>query len=133
MIHSKGMTLMELLIVIAIIAILASIVMPNYLSYMEQARRADAVTGLENLRIQQEKWRRNNTSYASAVTNVGGSSTLEGHYTLSVTGASATGYTGLAVPVAGGAQASDTCGTFAINQDGPDTSGSYANNRCWRR
>ena len=39
---SRGMTLVELLIVVVIVAILASVALPSWNSQVQQARRADA-------------------------------------------------------------------------------------------
>ncbi len=50
----KGITLIELMIVIVIVGILASISIPTYRGYMQRARRADAKTALEQLRAAQE-------------------------------------------------------------------------------
>jgi len=56
-----------------------------------------------------------------------------GHYNISfVQNATATTFTVQAVPVAGGRQANDACGTFTINQAGVRTA--TGNNRdCWDR
>ena len=46
-----GFSLTELLIVIAIVAILASITLPSYSSYVYKTRRADAVASLLQLQL----------------------------------------------------------------------------------
>ena len=62
--YSKGITLVELLVVILIVGILAGIAVPVYTNYMVRARRADAKTVLEQVRAAQEMWRGERGSYA---------------------------------------------------------------------
>ncbi len=54
---NKGITLIELLLVILIVAILAAIAVPIYTNYMARARRSDAKVALEQVRAAQEMWR----------------------------------------------------------------------------
>ena len=60
----KGLTLIELLIVIIIVGILAAIAIPTYRGYMQRARRADAKTALEQVRAAQEMWRAEKGSFS---------------------------------------------------------------------
>ena len=55
--NQKGFTLIELMIVIAIIGILAAIAIPNFLSYQLRAKRAEAPTNLASIKIGQESYR----------------------------------------------------------------------------
>jgi type IV pilus assembly protein PilE len=125
----KGLTLIELLIVIVIVGLLAAVAIPIYTGYMQRARRADAKTALEQVRAAQEMWRAEKGSYAtdgggnSAETilqNTMGASntTISSYYTWSFTVKTATAFTAQATPV--GTQAGD--GWLEINQDGTKTS-----------
>lgn len=70
MVSNKGLTLVELLIVIVIIGILAAIAVPTYTNYMVRARRADAKTGLEQLRAAQEMRRAERGGYSTDITEL---------------------------------------------------------------
>lgn len=130
---NKGFTLIELMIVVAVIGIIAAIALPSYEDYVMRARRADAKTALLNVQLAQEKWRANNTTYG-ALSDLGISSTSDdGYYGVAVSGATATAYS--ATATAQGSQAADTdCGNFSINQDGTQSvSGSLSASACWNR
>lgn len=102
-----GFTLIEMMMVIAIMAILVTIVVPSYQDYMRKGKRSDGVSGLLKMQLSQEKWRANNTTYATFA-NLGSPTTEHGYYVLSVANNTATGYIGKAT--AQGEQAKDTEG-----------------------
>jgi len=60
-----GFTLIELMITVAIIAILSAIAMPSYLDYVRKGKRADARAQIQAASIAQEKYRLNNATYAN--------------------------------------------------------------------
>ncbi len=70
MISNKGLTLIELLIVIVIIGILAAVAIPSYTGYMQRARRADAKVALEQLRAGQEMRRAERGGYSTDITEL---------------------------------------------------------------
>jgi len=124
----RGLTLIELLMVIVIVGILAAIAVPTYSNYMTRARRADAKTALEQVRAAQEMWRAEKGSYAiddgggTAVTKLrttmgAPDTTVSKYYTWDFTVKTATLFTARAT--ATGSQATD--GNLEINQDGTKT------------
>ena len=59
-----GMTLIELMIVVGIVAILLALAYPSYVDYVRKAKRGDAQQILLNWSINQEIFRSNNLTYA---------------------------------------------------------------------
>jgi len=119
--NKNGITLIELLLVIVIVGILATIAIPIYSNYMQRARRADAKTALEQVRAAQEMWRAEKGSYSLSVaalqTTMGAPVTpISPYYTWGFTVLLANSFTAQALPT--GSQLSDSGGTLYINQAG---------------
>ncbi|NQT75968.1 MAG: prepilin-type N-terminal cleavage/methylation domain-containing protein, partial [Candidatus Omnitrophica bacterium] len=68
----KGFTLLEVLIVVIIIGILASIAMPQYISTIEKARSGEAVANIGSLRTSLDRyWYQNaGATTAGATTSI---------------------------------------------------------------
>jgi len=60
---AKGFTLIELMAVVIIIAILASIAYPSYRDYILRGKITEAVSSLSELRLRAEKWFADNRTY----------------------------------------------------------------------
>ena len=123
---NKGITLIELLIVIVIVGILAAVAVPGYTSYMIRARRADAKTALEQVRATQEMWRAEKGGYSidatlvELQTTMGAPANPVGYYNWSFTGnLLVNSFTATATPIVGSAQAAD--GPLSINWLGQKT------------
>jgi type IV pilus assembly protein PilE len=139
-----GVTLMELLVVVVIIGILASIAVPSYRSYMLRAQRTDATAALLRIAAAQEKFYLQNNTYATNAqlatappNGLGIGATEHGYYNLSITAQSAAGFTAQAVAPSTSAQYRDTdCRTFTINETGQKTalnaSATTNTATCWR-
>jgi type IV pilus assembly protein PilE len=125
--YNKGITLLELLVVILIVGILAAVAIPTYTGYMVRARRADAKTVLEQVRAAQEMWKAERGSYATdggataevKLQNTMGvpATTISIYYTWSFTVKNANAFTARATPT--GSQAAD--GWLEIDQNGTKT------------
>lgn len=127
---AKGMSLLELMIAVAIVAILASIAIPSYSAYVRRSQRSDATSALLRLAAAQEKFYLQNNTYTNDESLLGGASSEHGWYTLEVTAADATSFSVTATPVSGGAQASDShCSSFSIDHTGDRDA---TNTDCWR-
>jgi type IV pilus assembly protein PilE len=128
-----GFSLMELMVAVAIVAIIGAIAFPSYLGYMNQTRRSDGQTALLDLSNRMERYFTNNNTYVGAtLATLGANATSpEGFYTVSISNAGATTYTLQAVPQ--GAQTGDTtCGTLSIDQVGQKgETGTGTVQDCW--
>ena len=69
--NSKGFTLIELMIVVAIIGILAAIAIPNFLTYQCKSRQAEAKTNLGGIRVSQEAYFAEFDTYTGVWDNLG--------------------------------------------------------------
>ena len=133
---SRGVTLIELVVVVSIIGLLAAIAVPSYRQYVLRANRAEAKGALLNLAAAQEKFYLQNNTYATnsllataAPAGLGLTATTEkGYYTLAIAnGANAAGFS--ATATAAGSQAADSrCASFTIDQTGAR---SATNTDCW--
>lgn len=128
----RGVTLIELMIVVVIVGILASIAIPAYGRYVMRAKRTDATSALLQIAAAQERFYLQNNTYSGDPAALGIAGTPDNLYALTITGANAAGYT--ATATAQGSQAADTdCATFSINQLGQRTATGADGDACWRR
>jgi len=139
---SRGFTLIEMMIVAAVIAILAAVAYPNYTRYVLRAKRADAKQQLLQAAQWTERYLTANGRYPPAT--VGLPSALQqapssgtANYAISYSARDATTYTLQAVPE--GSSAEDECGTLKLNHQGvklaaSNTDASSAQvQTCWKK
>ena len=69
--NSRGFTLIEVMITVAIIAILAMIAMPSYTDYVLRGKITEAVQGLADARVKQEQFFLDNRTYGPAAATCG--------------------------------------------------------------
>ncbi|GLQ51212.1 type IV pilin protein [Dyella flava] len=135
----RGFSLLELIIVVAIAAILAAIAVTTYGRYVLRAHRADAHHALMTIANGQERWYATYNRYADDLSEFGYAMVAlsqHGYYelALAVDGDAAQSFTATATPL--NAQAGDACGILAIDGSGNKTPGpedeqANANGRCW--
>jgi type IV pilus assembly protein PilE len=129
-VKSKGFTLIELMIVVAIIGILAAIAYPSYLEYVMKSRRADANGALLGLANALERHATVNGTYEGAASGGGDTgapaiyatqSPVDGgtaYYTLDINAAGQTTFTIRAIPTSNGGQDGYKCGTLTVTNTG---------------
>ena len=61
--RQQGFTLIEILIVVAIVAILAAIALPNYRDYITRGKLVEAFGGLSDARVKMEQFFQDNRTY----------------------------------------------------------------------
>ena len=133
----QGFTLLELLITVAIAAVLAAIALPSYQDYVTRARRLDGQTTLLEAAQFMERFYTQNGSYAGAVlpatlaVSPAGSTADGVLYNVTLVALTPTAYTLQATPANG--QVNDACGNLTFNQNGVRGVGSSTVADCWRR
>jgi len=90
----QGFTLIELMIVVAIIGILAAIAIPQFSAYRAKAFNAAAESDLRNVMTAEEAYFASNQTYTTSQTRLG--NTTSQNVTLTIGSATATNYTGTA-------------------------------------
>jgi type IV pilus assembly protein PilE len=134
----RGFTLIEVMITVAIIAILAAIATPAYNDQVRKSRRADAKVALEQTAQGLERCYVDNNTFVYGAANAPGCpqsfTTNDGYYTITVA-ATATTYTLTARPTTKGSQADDSlCNQMILASDGSKTSKDKTgtvNDYCW--
>jgi type IV pilus assembly protein PilE len=139
----RGITLVELLIVVVIVGILAAVAVPSYRNYVMRTNRTDATTMLLRVRSAQERFFLQNNRYANSLVDappagLGLSDVSEnGKYELAFVGApTAIAYTVQATPRAGSGQDRDErCQAFTIDERGTRgataAGGAENTQHCW--
>lgn len=128
----RGVTLMELMIVVVILGILTAVAYPNYREFAARAKRTEAKALLLEIANNQERFYLNANTYGT-MAQLGYAAdpklTDSGSYSVTVTANDASNFTAVATNQLGGSEAA-RCTTFTIDGRGNKTStGSIAN--CW--
>jgi type IV pilus assembly protein PilE len=143
-VQTRGFTLVELMVVIAIIAILMAVVVPSYQAQVEKTRRADAKATLMGESQRLERCFTDKDTYLGCEANDYNPAIVsyKGFYSISAMDGqnktiTTTTYTLTATPLAAGPQANDTmCKTLTINQLGEktaaDADGKDTSANCWQ-
>lgn len=141
----QGVTMMELMIVVAIVGLLSAIAYPNYTRFVAKSKRASSASVMLQVADRQQQFFMDNKQYATVMTSLGyetdtitindnGSVVTAGDskrtYSLSLTDASATAYTILATPQLSQATSDYDCGNLTLTDAGIKGH-SGAGDNCW--
>jgi type IV pilus assembly protein PilE len=134
--RTRGFTLIELMITVAIAAILASIAYPSFIGAIRKGRRAEAVESITRIQQAQEQWRTRHSSYAKDLATLSiPDKTRNGYYTLAVAvpndALSASQYT-IRADAAGSQVADAKCAFLSMTVKGGQlTYDSTSGQTCW--
>lgn len=131
-----GFTLIELMIVVAIIGILSTIAYPAYNDYVKRGKIVDAHASLSDYRIKLEQYYQDNRNYGTAGGSCGVTYPASKFFTYSCTvGNPAQTYTATAVNVSGQGLGSVGDYTYTIDQSNTKATtkfkGSSVSKTCW--
>jgi len=136
--HMRGVTLIELMTVIVVVAILGTIAVSSYRSYLLRTNRTEARMALLRVQAAQEKFFLQNNRYAGdaelALAPPAGlgveATTPSGYYTIGLIDVTATTYTARAQAAAGQLDDTDACQTLTIDESGVREPDDHP--ECWR-
>ena len=141
----RGMTLIELMVVVAIVAIVVAFAFPSYERYVVRTKRAVAQNALLQVADRQQQFFMDNKQFAANLTNLGfnanpfvvdddGSATVatdsDAVYSLTLSNVTQTTWTATAAPLHGQLKRDADCGSLSITQAGTKASSGGGTN-CW--
>ena len=143
--RQAGVTLIELMVVVAIVAAVFAFAFPSYDRYIVRAKRAVGQNVLMQVADRQQQFFMDNKRFAADLTNLGfnanpfivdddGASTVAGDgdavYSVALSNVTATTWTATATPLNGQLSRDTDCANLTINQAGAKGK-SGAGDNCW--
>ncbi len=133
--NAQAFTLIELMVVVAILGILAAITVPSYLDHVVKTRRNNASIALTDLAARMERAYANNNTYAgNTVTGLGAPTTVaDDLYTLSIESADTTSFEIRATPTGAQASSDAACAALTLDHTGSQgITGTGTAGECWK-
>ena len=141
----QGVTLLELMIVVAIVAMISAFAYPSYMQYVISTKRTVATSALLQIADRQQQFFMDNKSFSNDLTALGfaanplvladdGNSTVVGDadavYSVSLSNIAVTTYTITAAPLHGQGERDTDCASLTLNQAGA-RGNSAGGDDCW--
>ena len=143
--QQKGVTLLELMVVVVIIGIIAAIAYPSYTQFIVKSKRAASTSVLLQVADRQQQFFMDNKQYATKLSTLGfaaddyminddgtmvSASDSRRTYKITLTGATATAFTVEAIPQLVQASRDTDCGTMTLSSAGAKGQSGSGDN-CW--
>lgn len=143
--RQQGVTLLELMVVVVIIGIIASIAYPSYTQFIIRAKRTAGSAVLLQVADRQQQFFMDNKQFATALSSLGyaadsfmvnddgstvGATDKNRTYSISLSAVTATSYTVQALPQLGQAAHDSDCGTLTLTHAGAKGQ-SGSGDKCW--
>lgn len=141
----RGVTLIELMIVVVILAMIASFAYPSYMNHVVNTKRTAATSALLQIADRQQQFFMDNKRYAAGLSDLGydddfmwiddqGSPVTAGHadsvYVIGLANVAGMNYLGFAAPLNIQLKHDSKCGALTLNQAGKrDNTGT--SDDCW--
>ncbi|KPJ68111.1 MAG: hypothetical protein AMJ43_01520 [Coxiella sp. DG_40] len=129
--YQFAFTLIELVIVLAVVCVLTCTAYSNYQNYVVKAHRVNAAIALMNLAAGMERYYNNNHSYRGASLKNMRINDNSDFYRLKITSENDTAYLIEAIPVGMQVKADKKCGTLILNQLGEESVSKGNTIYCW--
>ena len=140
-----GVTLLELMIVVAIVAIISAFAFPSYMQYVVNTKRTVATSALLQIADRQQQFFMDNKQFTNDLTNLGfaanplvladdgnsvAAADADAVYSISLSNVAVTTYTITAAPLHGQASRDTDCASLTLNQAGA-RGNSGGGDDCW--